>query len=438
MNQVARRVRYLTLLAAVALAACGGGSDGLAPITRDCSIPRQNQAVYQTMQQHYLWNEELPVLDPRDFPSPEALLDALRFTPLDRFSYLTTQAEEDALFGAGQFVGLGFRSTLGGGAVRASDVFEGAPAAAAGLMRGSSILAVDGVPIAEVLAASGDDISAALGPAEIGYEVTLHFRNPDGLEFIETIAKDVVTIPPVTAARIFEVNGQPTGYLVFRNFVEPGIVALEVAFAELRAAGVTQLILDLRYNNGGLLSVMEHFANLLGGRIAPGAVFAAYLHNDNNAARDRQFLLASQPPASALDLELLVLITTPATASAAEMLVNGISPYVTTATVGRETFGKPVGQAGFLFCEKVLRPVSFRVVNGLGQGDFFDGIPADCPADDTLEVALGHEGEASFDTAKFWLQHGFCPQLAEPVAPLRLPAVEPEHERPRWRPNDAH
>jgi carboxyl-terminal processing protease len=437
-NVAALRARALALLAGLALGACGGGdSDGPAPITGDCGIPQQNQAVYDTLQQYYLWYEALPELDPRGFDSPEALLDALVLKPLDRFSYITTQAAEDALFGASQFVGLGFRSAIRNDELRVADVFEAGPADGAGLVRGSTLLAVDGVPVAELLATPGG-FTAALGPAEVGYEVTLQFRNPDGQEFTVAVAKDVVTIPPVSAVRIFVVNGRPTAYLLFRNFVEPSIPALDSAFAELRAAGVTQLIVDLRYNGGGLVSVLEHFANLLGSRIAPGAVFAAYEHNDKNSERDRQFLFASEPPEAALQLERLVLITTPATASASEMLVNGMPPYVTTATVGQETFGKPVGQFGFRFCEKVLRPVSFRTVNGLGQGDYFDGIPADCPAGDTLDVAFGQPGEASFDTAVSWLEQGFCPQPVETLAPLRMLTDAPAPERPRWQPNDAH
>lgn len=431
--------RLLPALAALALAACGGGgSGGLAPGAGECAIPQQNTAVYETMQEFYLWYEELPELDPRGFESPQALLEALRFVPLDRFSYITTQAEEEALFGAGQFVGLGFRTATGGGAVRAGDVFEGGPAHGAGLVRGSSILAVDGVPIADVLAQPGG-FSAALGPAEIGYEVTLDFRNPDGQESSATIAKEVVTIPPVTAVRIFEVNGAAAGYLVLRNFVEPSIPALNTAFAELRAAGVTRLIVDLRYNGGGLISVLEHMADLLGSRIAPGAVFASYQYNDKNSARDQDFLFRTTPLPAALDLEQLVFITTPATASASEMLINGMPPYVFTTTVGRETFGKPVGQLGFLFCEKVLRPVSFRTVNSLGVGDFFDGIPAGCPADDTLDVAFGVAGESSFDTAVHWLEHGFCPPTAAAeLAPQRLAEEALPRARPRWQPNDAH
>jgi carboxyl-terminal processing protease len=437
--------RLLIAFLAALLTACGGGDGGgggSAPITTDCTIPQQNQAVYDTMREYYLWYRDMPTVNPRSFASPDALLEALRVDPPDRFSYLTTVAEEDALFGASQFVGLGFRSFITATEVRAADVFENGPAWNAGMKRGSTILSVDGVPIAEVLASPGG-FSGALGPQEVGYEVTLEFSDPAGGVFTRSIAKSVVTIPPVTGSQIFPIDGRMTGYLMFRNFVDPGRAALDAAFSGYRSFGVTQLIIDLRYNSGGLVSTLEHFANLLGSRVAPGAVFATYAHNDRQRSLDESILFASQPFDNALDLERIVFITTEATASASEMLINGMRPTgIPMATVGTATFGKPVGQYGFRFCGRVLRPVSFRLVNGLGEGDFFDGIPADCPAGDTLEVRFGEGGDSSMDAAVHWLRHGFCPGTAQAFARAEVfggPPPRPAAERPRaWRLNDAH
>ena len=438
MNLAKRSRSFLLMLASGALAACGGSSSGniVAP-PATCSVADQNETIYEVMQQWYLWYEELPVVDPASFSSQQELLDALRFQPLDRFSYLTTVAEEEALFGSSQFVGVGFRSQTDEDLQQqvVLDVFEGGPADAVGLVRGSRILAVDGVPIADVLAGGG--FSAALGPAEVGYEFELTFAQPDGAIVTATLTKDVVTIPPVTATRVFEVDGATTGYLVFRNFVEPGVAALDNAFADFQAAGVTQLIVDLRYNGGGLVSVLEHFADLLASRTAPSQPFAAYQYNDQNSNRDRTFFLDSSPPAEALLLDRVVFITTGGTASASEMLVNGIPPYITAAVVGTPSFGKPVGQLGFTICENVLRPVSFAVVNGLGTGDYFDGLPVDCPAADDTAFGFGEAGEESFEAAVHWLEFGFCPQPSGAVEVLmdRAPDAGPG---PMWRLNDAH
>jgi carboxyl-terminal processing protease len=165
----ARRLPAVVL--GLALSACGSsGSDN--SFSAECSILNQNQYVIDTMQQWYLWYDQLPALNPANYNSPEAMLDALIApvsNPTDRFSYITTQAEEDALFGDSQFVGFGFRqqSDVDAGTVTVLDVFEGGPAFQGGLDRGSRLQAIDGVPIAAVLASEGG-LTAALGPAGSG------------------------------------------------------------------------------------------------------------------------------------------------------------------------------------------------------------------------------------------------------------------------------
>ncbi len=385
-----------------------------------CAIPLQNQFVYQTMQDIYLWYQEIPDLNPSGFLSPEALLEAIRFAPLDRFSYIDLAADDQAFLEAGQFVGFGFRSRTEETEVVILDVFEGGPADAAGMVRGSRILEVDGVPIADVLAAGS--FSESLGPAEEGFEVSFRFGNPDGSVVTDTLAKEVVSIPPVTATRIFEVNGAPTGYLVFRNFVDTGVPQLTEAFADFRAAGVRQVIVDLRYNTGGLVRVLEHFGDLLGGRIADNQVLLTYQFNDKNTAMNQSLFIEQR--AESMDLQRVVFITTPSSASASEMLINGLDPFVTDlVTVGDVTFGKPVGQLGYVFCDKILRPASFKTVNALGLGEFFDGIPVDCPAGDDPAFGFGETGEPSFDAAVQYLEFGVCPAAAAVPDGLQKPAA---------------
>jgi carboxyl-terminal processing protease len=432
--------RLSALALGLVLAACGG-SGSSREATLNCATitgPNgQNEYVYSAMQHWYLWYDKLPTLNPANFESPQALLNALVAPvtgPVDRFSYLTTQAAEDALFDASQFVGFGFRQRIGADSVTVLDVFEDGPADQGGLDRGSQILEIDGVPIAEILSTEGG-LSAALGPPEVGWEVEMRFTNRAGEDITATFVKDTVTIPPVTAMQVLEVDGVTTGYLVFRNFVNPGITALDEAFGEFQDAGVSQLIVDLRYNGGGLLRVVEHFANLLASRDNPGLPFYTYRHNDKNSDRDETYLFPIEPAGAALSLDKLVFITTGATASASEMLVNGLPPYVETATIGSTTFGKPVGQYGFRFCEQVLRPVSFQVVNGEGEGDYFDGLGPDCAAADNAAAPFGVAGEDSFDAALHWLSTGSCPAVGD-VPPVERLRVEPA-ERPRYNPNDA-
>ena len=90
-----------------------------------------------------------------------------------------------------------------------------------------------------------------------------------------SITKRVTTIPTVSLTRTFRVDGRTVGYLFFRNFVQPSYAALDDAFAALREAGATELVIDVRYNGGGLVDVAMHLGGLVGGPVTDGRVFAS-------------------------------------------------------------------------------------------------------------------------------------------------------------------
>jgi len=419
----------------VIAAGCGGGGSGgtIVQPPASCSVLDENLFILEAMQEYYLWNDRLPTADPASYATPDAFLDALR-VPEDIFSYLTTQAEEDAYFGAGQYAGIGFQSREGAGEVRLLDVYEGSPADLGGLKRGDSILSVEGRPISEVLANEG--FTASLGPPEVGVTVELGWRDVDGNEFTAVFTKTVVTIPPVSSATVLDTTAGQVGYLNFRAFVEPADAALNQAFADFRAAGVSELVVDLRYNSGGLLAIAEVLADLVGGTVTQGQVLYSLEYNANNAFRNETRFF--RDTANALDMQRVVFITTPDTASASEMVINGLLPFVDVVLVGDTTFGKPVGQLGFLFCDKVLRPVSFRTVNAVGNTDFFDGFQPDCQAADDLDGAFGDPAEASLAEAIHYLENGACSAAAASTLKSAAPAGKPVGSRGRWSLLDAH
>jgi C-terminal processing protease CtpA/Prc len=194
---------------------------------------------------------------------------------------------------------------------------------------------------------------------------------------------------------------------MFRNFVTPSYAALDDAFASLKAAGATELIVDLRYNGGGLVDVAVHLASLVGGAATQGRVFATFQHNDKNTALNEDLRFETAPE-QALNLSRLFVITTRSSASASELLINSLRPHVPVVVIGDATYGKPVGQYGFTFCDKVLAPVAFALVNSEGRGDFFDGIAPDCRAEDDAEHDLGAADEGSLAEALHYVRTGNC------------------------------
>ncbi len=421
----------------IALAGCGGGSGGggivQPPPDSSCTVIEQNQYILDVMEAFYLWNDRLPQADPAAFDSPQAFLDALR-VPEDIFSYLSSAAADDAFFGEGEFAGLGFQSRQSGGEVRLLDVYEGSPAYLGGLRRGDRVVAVDGRPIEEILAAEG--FVASLGPPEVGVTVELTWQNVAGEQFVDVFTKAVVTIPPVSSATLLDTPTGAAGYLLFRAFVEPADPALNQAFADFAAAGISDLVIDLRYNSGGLLSVAELLANLIGGAVTQGQIQYTLEYNPDNAFRNETRFFRDST--NALDLQRVVFITTRSTASASELVINALEPFVDVVLIGGTTFGKPVGQLGFVFCEKILRPVSFRIVNAIGTTDYFDGFSPDCAAADDLDNVFGDPAESSLAEALFYLENGTCSAAAAGTGVVGLDAKAAPADSRRWRVLNAH
>lgn len=402
---------------------CSAVLSALTPATVEaqasCSVPSQNRWVRDALVDLYYWNRELPNLNPAPFPSSQAYLEAVRYQPLDAtYSYIANRAEQDALFSTSQFIGLGMNTPFDGVELRVSEVYPESPAAEAGIKRGDRFLTINGRTIAAI--AEAGEIATAFGPHEEGLEVTVEWRPVEGPDRRATLKKRAVVIPPVTVTRLFEVDGRKVGYVALRNFVEPSTEALDNAFTALRDAGATELVLDLRYNGGGLVTVAQHLASLIGGQRTTGQVFAEYVHNDRHRELNRQIRFEAKT--NALNLSRLVVITTRASASASEQIVNGLRPYMPVVIVGDRTFGKPVGQYALPFCDKVLNAVSFVLRNANGEADFFTGLAPTCPAGDALDRQLGDPEEASLKEAFVYLRTGAC---TPPPPPTPMP-TEPQ------------
>lgn len=378
-----------------------------------CTVANQNLYVRDVLTDLYLWYRHLPSVSPVLFPSPEAYLEAVRYRPLDSsFSYITSRAASEAFFSDSQFIGYGFSMQVIGEAVRVSQVFDNSPAAEAGLRRGDWITAVNGRPVAALIAAGS--LGAAFGPAEEGVVTTLAFETRNGEPRTATLVKRLVTIPTVSLAQVLQTGGRRVGYVFFRNFVRPSYAALDEAFARLREAQVDELVLDLRYNGGGLVDVAVHLGSLVGGVLARDQVFAEYRHNDKHVHRNQT--LRFRHAAEALTLSRVVVIATRQSASASELVINALKPFLPVLVIGDRTYGKPVGQYVVPFCDKVVAPVSFSMVNANGEGDFYDGLPATCLAADDLDRDLGDHAEASLAEALHVIRTGTCSAPPEEVA----------------------
>ncbi len=432
------------MLSMLALAACGGsGSDFTGPRPSGdvgaCSNDEQKQFVLDNLYTWYLWNDLLPAnLSIDDYATPEELVAEVTTTygpqdadgnPLDLFSSVGSLQADTEFFGEGRFEGFGFSWRFVDAAsseFRITRVFSGSPAAAGGLDRGQRLLGLNGRSIEEIEEAEG--VSAVFSDNDT---LTFEMERVDSTVFSVSISKDIVTIDPVPQWRLIDQGPglPPVGYVELATFISTADAELGTVFSAFRDANVTDVILDLRYNGGGLVSTAELLGDFLGGDVAENLVFSRTEFNaDRAAANNRSSFFARL--VNSVNLDQLVVIATRSTASASELVTNGLIPHATVTIVGENTFGKPVGQIGLDFCEKILRPTSFRLANADGDGDYFDGLPVDCPAADELSIPIGDDLDPNMIAAMSVLNTGACPVVALPGAQFK-PRDSAEESRPR-------
>ncbi|GGI80533.1 peptidase S41 [Polymorphobacter multimanifer] len=455
---------------AMALAGCGGGDGGggtgggtptptpaptptpTPPPSGTCSLASRQAWANAEIREFYLFPELLPAsVDASAFGSVGAYVDALTATARaegkDRFfTFVTSIAEENAFFATGSTAAFGIRvmTDAPGRTVMVADAFEGAPALAAGIDRGTAILAIgtnDATlrPVADIIAAEGAaGVSAAFGPATVGLSRALRVRDVAGAERVVTITKAEFNIAPISprfGTRIIEADGQRTGYINMRTFIDPSDPALRSAFATMRAQGVRQFIIDLRYNGGGLLRIAELMGDLLGENRLPSDVFNVETFRPSKSSLNETRLFRRQLQ-SVAPLKI-AFIGTGATASASELVINAFTPYLAanSALVGTNTFGKPVGQIARdrAECDDRLRITAFANRNAAGRGDYFNGlvseVAASCSATDGLSLQMGDPREASTARALDFLAGRICaPITLGPATASRSAAAAPALE----------
>ena len=355
----------------------------------------------------------------------DALVAPARALRKDRFfTYITSIAEENAFFEQGMSAGFGIRLVFDqtAGTVSLSDVIEGSPASEEGLERGHRILAIGTTSgnlraVSEMLASGGvGEVVRALGPSTIGSTRFFEINTPSGRRTLP-LSMDMFVLDPISdryGVRIIVSGGRSYGYLNLRTFIDTAGPQLRTAFAEFREQGITNLIIDFRYNGGGLVSIAQLMGDLLGRNRRASEVFVETNFRPEKFINDEIDFFESQPESIAPTR--IAFIATDGTASASEIVINGMHPYLrgNMALVGGNTFGKPVGQIGLdlAACDDRLRVVAFSDSNADGEGEFYDGLASQvttsCVANDDLNFPLGDVREDSVRTAIAFLSGRGC------------------------------
>lgn len=427
---------------ALSLVACGGGGSGGGgggPIAgggsggggnSTCSLAARQDWAFDQIDEFYLFPTLIDrTVNKASFNDVQSYIDAIvapaRAQSRDRFfTYVTSIAEENALINSGSTAGFGIR--LGydttNNRVFVLEAYENAPAFQQGFDRGTEILSINGQNVSTLMASGGPQaVIDALGPGNAGVARSFSIRSAAGVTTSASVTKADFALDPISdryGVEIINDGGRQVGYINLRTFiVDSAAQQLRDAVQELRDQGVTEVILDFRYNGGGLVSVAELLGDLLGAD-KTGQVFSRTTFRDSLASNNETKNFVSQPQAIAATK--IAVIGTSNTASASELVANSFIPYLgnNTALIGSDTFGKPVGQIARDrdACDDRLRVVAFETENRDGGSDYYTGLAAafgqTCRAGDDIFTQFGDPNEASIATALDFLAGRPCTAIA--------------------------
>lgn len=359
------------------------------------------------MNDWYLWYSQMPSADLTQAATVDQALDALR-APQDRYSFIESAAVFSAFFDEGRTVGFGVGLTVQGDSLFVRVVQPNSQAAAQGVLRGDRIVSINGELVSTLIAEQRLD--AAIGPAVVGLSADLTVQRA-GSTINRTLTKTEYSLKYILSATVFMNGHRKTGYVYFTSFGTPGRDEWRAALTSMINQGVTDLVVDLRDNGGGFLSIANDMASSLAPAQVGGQLAFQLLFNNRHSSSNQQFVLSNDPLAG--NIERLAWITSARTCSASEALMAALMPYRAAARVGSTTCGKPVGFTPPEFNGKVYNVVSFTSSNRDGFSDYYSGLAADCAVStDDLSHELGDPAELNLQTALQRLATGNCPAVA--------------------------
>jgi C-terminal processing protease CtpA/Prc len=314
----------------------------------------------------------------------------------------------------------------------------GSPAILAGLDRGTQITKING----RSFGTNYDSEESFLNSALDANTITIAGTKRNGTSFNVTLTKTKYNSSPIFKDTVLINGAKKIGYLAYARFTDDNNSDLPLTnvFAEFSNAGVTDLVIDLRYNPGGYVSTAEHLLNLIAPRNLNGKTMFVETYNAtlqagkasilrNQPLRDQQGNLVYKngklenyadnvsykkednttlfnKEGSLDNITKVVFITTDGTASASELVINSLKPYLDIKTVGATSYGKPVGFFPIRIDKYDIYMSSFSTTNANGEGSYFAGITPDKEADDDLSKDFGNPNETSLATAVSYIVNG--------------------------------
>ena len=389
-----------------------------------------NLFIWNGMNEYYLWNDKVPGLSNTSYSKGDSLNSFLnkysdpedlfydllyRADTIDKWSFIVDDSKQidDWISGISETMGYDFmlgrieKSNILFGFVRY--IYKGSPAEKSGLKRGDIFYKVNDQQITVnnyptlLFATPAYELSfATVIDTDTGYKITPIDKamNMAAIEMQEN---------PICLDTVFTFNNQKIGYLVYNGFNAEFDLQLNDVIQKFKDATIDQMVLDLRYNGGGSVQSSIYLASMLFGtdesKLFAKAQFnqgfqasiisteGAQVFNDNFTRTIKATATTPATPINTLNLQKIYIIVSDNTASASELLINGLRPYMEVKVVGINTYGKYVGSFT-ITDDKVtsnkwaMQPIVVKYANSLGETDFVNGLTPNIRAEEDIANLL--------------------------------------------------
>lgn len=383
-----------------------------------------NDFVWKGMNSWYNWQPQVPDLADskkddanaytaylNQFAKPDDLFNSIIYQKdiVDRFSWFIDDyiVQEQQFQGISKSFGMRFQSvqinSSGDVILYVRYVAENSPASAANIKRGDIINALDGTQLnntnfnTEVSKLSNDTVTFSFAQ-----------ENGGALTFVEdkTITTAVIYENPVYLTKVFpDINGKKVGYLIYNGFRSSYNDELNAAFATFKSENIDELVLDLRLNGGGSVETSSYLASMIDANAGEGKFadlkFNSKHENQNGAYNFSNTLniynadntkTGNESINRLTSISKLYILTSGSTASASEMIINGLKAYIPVKLIGTTTYGKNVGSITLYdspstdFQDRAsanpnhtnaMQPIVFQIFNKNGKSDYTQGFSPD-------------------------------------------------------------
>ncbi|MCZ4244324.1 S41 family peptidase [Pedobacter punctiformis] len=403
-----------------------------APETNNLQTPTTDRnlltkdSIFLYAKQTYFWNVGMPSYDdfnPRRYASNESVVAAIRALKSnggkDKYSFIDDGSVAGQLSGvSGDY---GFSANFDSNDIlRIRYVYLGSPADKQGVKRGYRITKVNGSPNVARVNSNIDFLNNAIFGSNPSVSLTL-VPPSGGTAFDVTITRETYAINPILFSKTYTAGSKKVGYIVFNSFTTNALPRLDEAFKTFAADGITELVVDLRYNGGGSVATADAFTNLIAppsqnGKVMYTTYWTQTMQDGKATILENQkfyyqgilysmFDNSYKPTQAAGNQEVfkkrgtlnnltrVYFLVTNYTASASELLINNLKPVMDVKLIGSTTYGKPVGFFSIRIDKNDLYIPQFQTKNSVNFGEYFSGMTVDREITDNIAVDFGDPAE---------------------------------------------